>query len=106
QEVTRLVYDAAVGIAMPRMRKAPKKGERVKTTITNNTLLDIAAFEVSTRTGGTSYFWDYSGDALPPGRSEVTLEADPVHLEVGIPAVPGRTARVRYVRFAEAAKKK
>jgi hypothetical protein len=106
QGIERLTWNAAVEVAMPRVRKPPKKGETVKVTVTNNTLLDIAALDVSTPLREKSFWWSYSGDALPPGKSEVTLVSDLDQLIVDRSATPGRTARVERVRFAEAAEKK
>jgi len=106
QEITRLIYDAAVEVTMPPIRKAPKSGERIEVKVTNNTLLGIAAFDVSMASKGTSCTWKYSGDPLPPGKSDVTVEADLVDGGMGGRAVGDRPARAEQVRFAEPPVKK
>ncbi len=106
KEITRLTYDAAIEITMPRILKVPKRGESVKATITNNTLLGIVALTVSNASHGKLCRWEYSGDALPPGRNEVALEARLVRPGYGRDVVPDQPARVEDTQFAEAARKK
>lgn len=106
QEITQLIYDAAVEVAMARIIKEPKRGESVKATITNNTLLEIAGLTISNASHGKLCRWKYSGDALPPGKNKVTLEARLVRCGHGRIVVPDQPARVEIVSFAEAAAKK
>jgi hypothetical protein len=106
QDIKRLTYNAAVEVDLRRMPRAPKKGERIKATVTNNTPLGIFRFEAAITSRGKSCSWSYSGDALPPGESEATLQAYPwsgKFVSPLNPPPPSGSSRITYVHYTAAA---